>query len=150
MVLDGNEKRVKWETMAGPSFGSRLPPKHDAFVVRLAQLGLSALVAIASPVAFAQLPKAGTAPAHGAPPSSSAIAPRTAAAADGGAGVLETKTLDGGTRSFKFSELDIEGRLKSPQLVYFLRRIRAEFAAGDLGHRPFLGEMSETRKEPGL
>jgi hypothetical protein len=65
----------------------------------------------------------------------------------GDAGVIEAKTLDGGTRVFKFSELDIEGRLKSPQLVYFLRRVRAEFAAGDLGHRSFLREMSETRKE---
>ena len=63
------------------------------------------------------------------------------------AGVLESKTLDGGTHVFKFSELDIEGRLKSPQLVYFLRRVRAEFAAGDLGHRTFMREMSETRKE---
>ena len=62
-------------------------------------------------------------------------------------GVVEAKTLDGGTHVFKFSELDIEGRLKSPQLVYFLRRVRAEFAAGDLGHRSFLREMSETRKE---
>ena len=54
---------------------------------------------------------------------------------------------DGGTHIFKFSELDIEGRLKSPQLVYFLRRVRAEFAAGELGHRSFMREMSETRKE---
>jgi len=64
------------------------------------------------------------------------------------AGVVEAKTLDGGTRVYRFSELDIEGRLKSPQLVYFLRRVRAEFAAGDLGHRSFLGEMSDSRKEP--
>jgi hypothetical protein len=64
------------------------------------------------------------------------------------AGVVEAKTLDGGTHVFKFSELDIEGRLKSPQLVYFLRRVRAEFAAGELGHRSFMREMSETRKEP--
>jgi hypothetical protein len=64
------------------------------------------------------------------------------------AGVLEARTLDGGTRVYKFSELEIEGNLKSPQLVYFLRRVRAEFAAGDLGHRSFLREMSETRKEP--
>jgi hypothetical protein len=63
------------------------------------------------------------------------------------AGVVESRTLDGGMRVFRFSELDIEGRLKSPQLVYFLRRVRAEFAAGDLGHRSFLREMSETRKE---
>ena len=65
----------------------------------------------------------------------------------GAAGVVESKTLDGGTHVFKFSELDIEGRLKSPQLVYFLRRVRAEFSAGELGHRTFMREMSETRKE---
>ena len=75
-----------------------------------------------------------------------AATPGTGAAND--AGVVEAKTLDGGTRVFKFSEIDIEGRLKSPQLVYFLRRVRAEFAAGDLGHRSFLREMSETRREP--
>lgn len=63
------------------------------------------------------------------------------------AGVVESRTLDGGTHVFKFSELDIEGRLKSPQLVYFLRRVRAEFAAEELGHRTFMREMSETRKE---
>jgi hypothetical protein len=62
-------------------------------------------------------------------------------------GVVEIRTLDGGSHAYKFSELDIEGRLKSPQLVYFLRRVRAEFSAGDLGHRSFMREMSETRKE---
>jgi hypothetical protein len=80
-----------------------------------------------------------------------AIAPASLSAANPGgpvdAGVAESKTLDGGTHVFKFNELDIEGRLKSPQLVYFLRRVRAEFAAGDLGHRSFMREMSETRKE---
>lgn len=70
-----------------------------------------------------------------------------ATASDAGANVVEARTLDGGKQVFKFSELDIEGQLKSPQLVYFLRRVRAEFAAGDLGHRSFLREMSETRKE---
>jgi hypothetical protein len=80
-----------------------------------------------------------------------ATTPAAAATSPGGAGdagVVEARTLDGGTHVFKFSELDIEGRLKSPQLVYFLRRVRAEFAAGDLGHRSFMREMSETRKEP--
>jgi hypothetical protein len=64
------------------------------------------------------------------------------------AGIVEQKTLDGGARVFRFGELEIEGRLKSPQLVYFLRRVRAEFAAGDLGHRSFLRELSETKKDP--
>ena len=60
------------------------------------------------------------------------------------ASVVESKTVDGG-RVFKFGELEVEGRLRSPQIVYFLRRVRAEFAAGDLGHRSFMGELSQTR-----
>jgi hypothetical protein len=76
------------------------------------------------------------------------MGPLTATTVPSDAGVVEAHTLDGGTRVYRFSELDIEGNLKSPQLVYFLRRVRAEFAAGDLGHRSFLREMSESRKEP--
>ena len=67
---------------------------------------------------------------------------------DKDAGVVESKTLDGGAKVFRFGEVEVEGRLKSPQIVYFLRRVRAEFAAGDLGHRTFMREMSETRNEP--
>jgi len=78
-----------------------------------------------------------------APPSSSRDA------GSGGAAV-ESKTLDGGQRVFRFGEVEVEGRLKSPQIVYFLRRVRAEFAAGDLGHRTFMRELSETRNEPGF
>lgn len=73
-------------------------------------------------------------------------APQPTANAD--SGVIEAKTLDGGTRVFKFGEVEIEGRLRSPQIVYFLRRVRAEFAAGDLGHRSFMGELSDTRHTP--
>lgn len=64
------------------------------------------------------------------------------------AAVLEQKTLDGGARVFRFGEVEVEGRLKSPQIVYFLRRVRAEFAAGDLGHRSFMRELGETKNEP--
>lgn len=63
------------------------------------------------------------------------------------ANVKESKQTDAGS-SYKFGELEIEGRLKTPQIVYFLRRVRAEFAAQDLGHRSFTGELKETRKEP--
>jgi hypothetical protein len=110
------------------------------------------------PAARASNPKKGPVVDAGAPSVASAapmlagtgyVTPPTAAIATSDAGgVVESKTLDGGTHVFKFSELDIEGRLKSPQLVYFLRRVRAEFSAGDLGHRTFMREMSETRKEP--
>jgi hypothetical protein len=68
---------------------------------------------------------------------------------DGGTGeVVAQKTLDGGTKVFRFGELEIEGRLKNPQLVFFLRRVRAEFAAGDLGHRSFMRELGETKLDP--
>ncbi|MBX3219758.1 MAG: hypothetical protein KF795_04510 [Labilithrix sp.] len=74
------------------------------------------------------------------------------AARDAGAGkggsIVDQKTLDGGQRVFRFGEVEVEGRLKSPQIVYFLRRVRAEFAAGDLGHRSFMSELGETKNEP--
>ncbi len=74
--------------------------------------------------------------------------PQPVAKSGADAGVVEQKTLDGGARVFRFGEVEVEGRLKSPQIVYFLRRVRAEFAAGDLGHRTFMRELSETRNEP--
>jgi hypothetical protein len=114
-------------------------------------------VALAQQKANQRTPSSRKAPLIDAGPTSfgratgqTAPAPLAAPASAGGvdAGLVEAKTLDGGTRVFKFKELDIEGRLKSPQLVYFLRRVRAEFGAEDLGHRSFVREMSETRKEP--
>jgi len=66
----------------------------------------------------------------------------------GDAGTVDVKMLDSGTKVIRFGELEIEGRLRSPQIVYFLRRVRAEFAAEDLGHRSFLRELSETRRDP--
>jgi hypothetical protein len=148
-----------------------MPMEHArAVVVALVTL---ALVALAAGAAIAQTTKPGAAPAKTRAPAHPPAVKKTGSTGDGGApaatgapplaplaptaipgtnapndaGVVEARTLDGGTRVFKFSELDIEGRLKSPQLVYFLRRVRAEFSAGDLGHRTFMREMSETRKE---
>lgn len=151
------------------------PPAADAPRVKsrrgpalLLALGIPALVAVAGEAAIAETKKTSPATAprvpHGlarpaaqkggagpsadagaASPTVSVSANTASSAADGG--FVETKGSDGGMHVFKFSELDIEGRLKSPQLVYFLRRVRAEFAAGDLGHRTFMREMSETRKE---
>jgi hypothetical protein len=138
--------------------------------VVLIALAAPALVAVVATGALAQSKPAAPKPHAGgrAPatkkPATSDTAPSSGAAAFGAsvvaqpppnapgsssvdAGYVETRTTDGGTHVFKFSELDIEGRLKSPQLVYFLRRVRAEFSAGDLGHRSFMREMSETRKE---
>jgi hypothetical protein len=83
------------------------------------------------------------------PPASGRGEAKTAVAAPvaGDAGVSVVEKGDGGAKTFRFTETDVEGRLKAPQLVYFLRRVRAEFAAGDLGHRSFMRELSETQRE---
>lgn len=66
-------------------------------------------------------------------------------------GVVKTEEGDEkGVKVYTFGATEVEGRLKSPQITYFLRRVRAEFAAGDLGHRSFLRELSDTRRSPAL
>jgi hypothetical protein len=65
--------------------------------------------------------------------------------------VVETEKQGQGKKAiktYKFGPQAVEGRLKSPQIIYFLRRVRAEFAAGDLGHRSFMRELSDTRRDP--
>jgi hypothetical protein len=89
-------------------------------------------------------PASSAAPAMtGRPEAKTAPAAKTYTS-DGGVTVTEK----GATKQFQFTETDVEGRLKVPQLVYFLRRVRAEFAAGDLGHRSFMRELSATQRDP--
>lgn len=100
------------------------------------------------PAAKADDPDAGAAPMATREATEPPPAPR-----DGGkpgSSVVDQKTLDGGQRVFRFGEVEVEGRLKSPQIVYFLRRVRAEFSAADLGHRSFMRELGETKNEPGF
>jgi hypothetical protein len=118
--------------------GQRRRPKADAGAV-------STEDASTDPVPHGELPVARV-PGHlGDAPKPPGSHP---APASSNKDVLEARTLDGGAHVFRFGEIEIEGRLQSPQLVYFLRRVRAEFAAGDLGHRSFLREMSDTRRDP--
>ncbi len=59
---------------------------------------------------------------------------------------MKVKEDKEGVKTYKFETVEVEGRLKSPQVIYFLRRVRAEFEAGALGHRSFLGELSDSRR----
>jgi hypothetical protein len=63
---------------------------------------------------------------------------------------VEESEQDKGVKTYKFSAVEVEGRLKSPQIIYFLRRVRAEFEAGALGHRSFMPELSDSRRNPAL
>ncbi|MEM1414453.1 MAG: hypothetical protein AAGH15_06115 [Myxococcota bacterium] len=72
------------------------------------------------------------------------------AAAQEGEATAETEVVegDGGSvKVFRFSGFDISGQLKSPQLLYFLNRLRAEFDRPKLPHRSFLPELERTTKE---
>lgn len=50
----------------------------------------------------------------------------------------------------EFSGFDVNGRLKSPQLLYFLNRVRAEFDRPRLPHRSFVPEMERSTKADGF
>ncbi len=110
------------------------------------------LVTACTLFAAAQPRKPGAKPAGGAAEGGAPAREEGRDAGGGGAkggAVVESKGgQDGGSKVFRFGEVEVEGRLKSPQIVYFLRRVRAEFAAGDLGHRSFIRELDETKNEP--
>ncbi len=88
-----------------------------------------------------------TPPAEPAPAAVAVEAPSPSPApSDAG----ETKAEAGGVKTITFKAQEIEGRLKAPQILYFLRRVRAEFDAQALGHRSFLLELSDTRRQQAL
>jgi hypothetical protein len=138
-----------------PALTGSSHPARSRRTGRAARLAALACLGALSfgPGALAQKPKAAT---EKAAPAAAAAAPTekgtTEKAAPGGAAapasVVATEEGKEGVKTYKFGAVEVEGRLKSPQLIYFLRRVRAEFAAGDLGHRSFLRELSETQRQP--
>jgi hypothetical protein len=72
-----------------------------------------------------------------------------AQAAAAGVDAEIVKEGDTSVKVMKFTGLGIEGRLKSPQLVYFVQRVRAEFERPTLAHRSFMPELAHTtEREP--
>ena len=64
--------------------------------------------------------------------------------------VVDVQEDKEGVRSYRFEAVEVEGRLRSPQVLYFLRRVRAELRAGALGHRSFMRELRDTRRHSSL
>lgn len=88
-------------------------------------------------------------------PSSERPAPVGEAKIDGAsaqvaAEVVKTEEAKEGVKTYTFGAQEVEGRLRSPQILYFLRRVRAEFDPQPLGHRSFLLELRDTRRHPAL
>ena len=91
--------------------------------------------------------KAAEKPDKGEPTAVKAAGTNATKAASGATPVA-VKEDKAGMKTYKFGTIEVESRLKSPQIIYFLRRVRAEFDAGLLGHRSFMRELSDTRNNP--
>jgi hypothetical protein len=112
----------------------RLSPAILVGLVVVSALGSGGFVATQDPAGRAE----NAAPAGEATAESS----ESAESAD----TREVNEGDSKVKVFRFSGLDISGRLKSPQLLYFLNRLRAEFDRPKLPHRSFMPELQRSTK----
>jgi len=85
-------------------------------------------------------------PQHDAP--EKGVQGQTKSTGPGTANPVQTEENKEGVKTYKFGAVEVESRLKSPELIYFMRRVRAEFAAGELGHRSFMPELHSTERLP--
>lgn len=66
-------------------------------------------------------------------------------------GGTQVKMEDGSkVRAYSFGALDLEGKLKTPQLLYFLNRVRVELDSTAEHRRSFIKELKATADEKGL
>ncbi len=77
-------------------------------------------------------------------------APDTSDSADVDATSREVNEGGEKVKVIEFSGFDVNGRLKSPQLLYFLNRVRAEFDRPRLPHRSFVPEMERSTQADGF
>lgn len=71
-------------------------------------------------------------------------AQEAARASTQGATSQYVKEGDTQVKVMTFTGLGIEGRLKSPQLLYFVHRVQTEFERPKLPHRSFMPELERT------
>lgn len=119
-----------------------------------------------SPSVAAATKKKRTAPAPAAAekqvvvPAHSDPAPARRDATAGGEGSDGSQTSDmavGGaptksakTKVYTFGAMDVEGKLKTPQLLYFLNRVKLELEMSAPDHRSFMKELQKTADDPAL
>lgn len=62
---------------------------------------------------------------------------------------LPPTTMQNGTKtkSYTFGGLDIDGKLKTPQLLYFLNRMKSEFDTTTPDKRSFVPELKRSTDE---
>src|ERR1700710_287012 len=72
------------------------------------------------------------------------------AAAEAGDGASPTGKKPAKTNVYTFGAMDVEGKLKTPQLLYFLNRIKLELEMSAPDHRSFMKELERTADDPSL
>ena len=73
-------------------------------------------------------------------------APSKAGKNDGGPTQVDPKTGQK-SKQYTFGGLDIDGKLKTPQLLYFLNRMKSEFDTTAPDKRSFLPELKRSTDE---
>jgi hypothetical protein len=122
---------------------------------------LAALVTLAPALAAAKPGHSAHAPQATAPVERSARADKPsidrAAASDKGDGETATgtagKTSDGKTiktKTYTFGAMDVEGKLKTPQLLYFLNRVKLELDMSAPDKRSFMKELVKSADDKSL
>jgi len=86
------------------------------------------------------------APAVGQPKGKPTPAPAADAAPKGDAAPKK----DGKPKTFDFTALDLNGRMRSPQLLYFLERANEELERASLEKRSFIPHMVRSLDEEAL
>ena len=86
--------------------------------------------------------------------SSTAAQSAASAAAGTDTGDTAPTTTSGGkttkTKVYNFGAMDVEGKLKTPQLLYFLNRVKLELEMSAPDHRSFMKELERTADDPSL
>ncbi|HEY2728780.1 MAG TPA: hypothetical protein VGK52_02495 [Polyangia bacterium] len=72
---------------------------------------------------------------------------------DGPSASAPAKTADGKTiktKTYTFGAMDVEGKLKTPQLLYFLNRVKLELDMSAPDKRSFMKELAKSADDKSL
>ena len=121
----------------------------------VALMFLAPSLALAKPGQRARAPQAAVAVERSAKADKAAPVERAAAAdkGDGETTATAGKTADGKTiktKTYTFGAMDVEGKLKTPQLLYFLNRVKLELDMSAPDKRSFMKELVKSADDKSL
>ena len=88
-----------------------------------------------------------------APAPDTTASPDSSGAADTSEGTAAPATASGTkikTKTYTFGAMDVEGKLKTPQLLYFLNRVKLELDMSAPDKRSFMKELAQSADDKNL